>query len=246
LRRASRRARRQRRRHSGGGAVLGAIALAAEKLLRSSDWEQDIQAVLAYLGKAADVSRIIIWEASTSDDGKYLISGRYEWIAPEAKLAPLQGLQNVPVFRRWRDLLPRGEIVAGHVRDFGAKEQEFFVPGEIKSVLAVPIFFNDAWWGFMGLDQGRTEREWTEAEIDALKAAASILGGALEGKQAREALERAYAEVEEQVEERTADLKREIAERERLQQEVIETQKRALQELSTPIIPSWSASSSCP
>jgi anti-anti-sigma factor len=63
-------------------------------------------------------------------------------------------------------------------------------------------------------------------------------------KQAEEALQQAYAQVEKQVEERTAELQHEIAEREqaqeesaRLQQEVIEAQKQALQELSTPIIP---------
>jgi rsbT co-antagonist protein RsbR len=56
-------------------------------------------------------------------------------------------------------------------------------------------------------------------------------------KQAEEALQKAYTEVEKRVEERTAELQREIAERERLQQEIIEAQKSALQELSTPIIP---------
>jgi anti-anti-sigma regulatory factor len=68
----------------------------------------------------------------------------------------------------------------------------------------------------------------------------SALQGALlhqKRQQAQEALKKAYAEVEKKVEERTAELKREIAERERLQQEVIKAQKRALQELSTPIIP---------
>jgi two-component system cell cycle sensor histidine kinase/response regulator CckA len=178
-------------------AVLGAMALAAEKLLRPGDWKQDIQAVLAYLGSTADVSRVLVTEVSASDDGRYLVSGRYEWIAPEAKLTPLQGLQNVPVFRRWRDFLPRGEIITGHVRDLSAKEQAFFVPRGIKSVLIVPIFVNDAWWGFMGFDQGGTEREWTEAEIDALKTAASILGGALERKQAEEALRESEARYKE-------------------------------------------------
>ncbi len=58
-----------------------------------------------------------------------------------------------------------------------------------------------------------------------------------ERKQAEAALQRAYAEVEKQVQERTAELERETAARERLQQEVIEAQRRAIQELSTPIIP---------
>jgi DNA-binding LacI/PurR family transcriptional regulator/anti-anti-sigma regulatory factor/putative methionine-R-sulfoxide reductase with GAF domain len=56
--------------------------------------------------------------------------------------------------------------------------------------------------------------------------------------------QRAYAEVEQQVRNRTAELEQEIAQREqaqresaRLQQEVIEAQKRAIQELSTPVIP---------
>jgi rsbT co-antagonist protein RsbR len=70
------------------------------------------------------------------------------------------------------------------------------------------------------------------------------IGNALQGalhlqerQRAEEALEKAYAEVEKKVEERTAELQQETAERERLQQEVIEAQKRAIQELSTPVIP---------
>jgi PAS domain S-box-containing protein len=168
--------------------VLETVALAAERFLRSSDWEQDMQAVLAQLGKTANVSRAIIWVTSTSDDGKIMIRGEYEWIAPAAKLAPLVGMQNVPAFKRWQELLPRGEIVTGHVKNFGAREREFFVSRGIKSVLAVPIFVDDAWWGFMGLDQGETEREWTEAEIDTLKTAANILGGALERRRMEETL----------------------------------------------------------
>ncbi len=63
-------------------------------------------------------------------------------------------------------------------------------------------------------------------------------------KEAQEALERAYAEVEQRARERTAELEREAAERERaqaenlrLQQEVIEAQRQAIRELSAPVIP---------
>jgi rsbT co-antagonist protein RsbR len=68
----------------------------------------------------------------------------------------------------------------------------------------------------------------------------SALRGALlmrERQQAEAALEKAYAEVEKQVEERTLELQQETANREKLQQEVIDTQKRLIAELSTPVIP---------
>ncbi len=58
-----------------------------------------------------------------------------------------------------------------------------------------------------------------------------------ERKGADESLQEAYAEMGRKVEERTAELRREVAERERLQQEIIEAQRQALRELSTPIIP---------
>jgi DNA-binding LacI/PurR family transcriptional regulator/anti-anti-sigma regulatory factor len=68
----------------------------------------------------------------------------------------------------------------------------------------------------------------------------SALEGVLlteERKRAEEALEKALRKVEKEAEERTAELRRETARRERLQQEVIEAQGRAIQELSTPVIP---------
>ncbi len=58
-----------------------------------------------------------------------------------------------------------------------------------------------------------------------------------ERKRIEDALQQAYTDVERQVAERTAELQQGVAERERLQQEVIEAQNLALMELSTPIIP---------
>jgi PAS domain S-box-containing protein len=46
-----------------------------------------------------------------------------------------------------------------------------------------------------------------------------------------------FENTEQMVEERTRELKESISERERLQQEIIQVQRQALQELSTPIIP---------
>jgi len=75
----------------------------------------------------------------------------------------------------------------------------------------------------------------------------SALHGALllqARKEAEAVLEKAYSEIEQQGAERTAELEREVEERERAQAEsvrlqcqVIDAQQQALRELSTPIIP---------
>jgi DNA-binding LacI/PurR family transcriptional regulator/anti-anti-sigma regulatory factor len=105
------------------------------------------------------------------------------------------------------------------------------------SKMAEALYFREKQIGFALFEVGPREA----GIYDALRGQiSSALEGALllrERKQAEQALEKAYAEVEKQVEERSAELRRETAERERLQQEVIDAQKRAIQELSTPVIP---------
>ncbi len=112
------------------------------------------------------------------------------------------------------------------------------------NILLEPLYFRENQLGFVLFEANLQHVEIYEPLRVQLSSALKSVLLIQEREQAREALETAYAEVERQVEERTAELQREIAERERaqaesqrLQQEVIEAQKRALQELSTPIIP---------
>jgi len=74
------------------------------------------------------------------------------------------------------------------VRDLSEAERSF--PGrlETKSFAAVPIFVSGKWWGFLGFGETRYEREWSAPEVEALKAAAAVLGAAIERERADEAL----------------------------------------------------------
>ncbi len=105
------------------------------------------------------------------------------------------------------------------------------------SFVVEPLYFREHQLGFALFELGPRDGSVYTALRGQIS---SALQGALlmqERQQVEESLERAYAEVEQQVEERTADLQLEVAERERLQQEVIDAQKRAIQELSSPVIP---------
>jgi anti-anti-sigma regulatory factor len=139
----------------------------------------------------------------------------------------------------------RVELEAGG-RRFRSRQlvPEGMLPDRQYSFVVEPLYFGERQLGFTLLEVG--PREGTV--YDALRGAiSSALQGALflqARERAEEALRKAYTEMEQRIEQRTAELQQEIAERERaqeesarLQQEVIEAQQRAIQELSTPIIP---------
>jgi len=222
-------------------AILDAVRFAAEQFLKTS-WKESLQEVLKRLGQAAEVSHVYIFENYAGPDGELMGSQRYEWAAPGIPSlldnADLQGVAwRTGDFARWAETMDQGQVVQGDVRDFPEGERAVLDDQGIRSMAAVPIFVGTEWWGFIGFDDCVAEREWSAAEVDVLKAAGSTLGAALQRQRAEEELQQAYVEMEKRVEERTAELKRETAERERLQGEVIEAQKKALQELSTPLVP---------
>ena len=113
-----------------------------------------------------------------------MVSQRYEWCNPgiepqiersEMQNLPLDGAGFEEVFSR----LEAGGIVHGRTDEFTADLREELDIQGVRSMALVPIFASDRWWGFFGFDDCVSERDWTRAEIEALRAAAGILGSAI-------------------------------------------------------------------
>jgi PAS domain S-box-containing protein len=84
--------------------------------------------------------------------------------------------------------LRAGRPVVTAVKDLSESEQSFPAKLGSKSFAAVPVFSNGQWWGVLGFGETRYEREWSIPEVEALKAAAAVLGAAIERERADEAL----------------------------------------------------------
>ena len=82
----------------------------------------------------------------------------------------------------------QSQVVQGSVTDFPQCEQDILAPQGIRSILAVPIFVEDKWHGFIGFDECLSERTWSSAEIDSLRVAADLLGAAIHRGRADKAL----------------------------------------------------------
>ncbi|MCQ3939434.1 MAG: hypothetical protein DPW18_20675, partial [Chloroflexi bacterium] len=163
--------------------IMSAISHAAEQFLRTPVWEGNIPEVLGKLGRAADVSRVLV-AVNYTDENKVVHSSLcYEWTAPG--IAPQvnnPALQHVPLkakgFDRWQNTMSDGHLIFGLTKDLPEEEQEFFEPLGSLSIAAIPIFVESHWWGFLMFDECREERKWTGMELDAFHAAASIFGAA--------------------------------------------------------------------
>jgi len=164
-----------------------------------------MDAVLERLGLAAEVSRAYVFENRQGPDGQLLACQRYEWarpgVEPQIDNEDLAAFPYVEGgFGRWVDVMSRGGIICGHVRDFPPAEQEVLGSQGILSILAVPIFVDGRWWGFAGLDECAAEREWSDAAIEALSTAADLLGAAVQRERRGEALRESEEKYRELVE----------------------------------------------
>ncbi|MDQ2708219.1 MAG: histidine kinase [Actinomycetota bacterium] len=166
-------------------AILEAVRFAAHRFLEShtTSWRTHIGEVMARLGQAAAVSRVYIFENFEDAAGTQRCSQSHEWVATgiEAQIdnPELQAFTYAEIdFTEPAGAMAAGAVVASRVAEMGPARAVLEAQG-IVSIVLVPIFVQDRWWGFMGFDECVRERNWPTAEIDALRAATSTLSAAI-------------------------------------------------------------------
>ncbi|MDY7023286.1 MAG: ATP-binding protein [Cyanobacteriota bacterium] len=191
--------------------LLQGIARATNSLLTVSDYHRSIDAALAALGPATDVDRIYIFENHLhSQSDEVAISQRWEWVAkgvvPEIDNPELQDCPYSKYLPRWYEVMVQGQPIVGLVQNFPPEERKLLEPQGILSILVVPIFIGETFWGFAGFDNCHAEHDWSENEVAALQAIAGTIGGAISRRQAETALQDLNLELEQRVAQRTKEL----------------------------------------
>ncbi|MFT3895866.1 MAG: PAS domain S-box protein [Anaerolineales bacterium] len=166
-------------------AVLGTVAYMSQQLLKGTDWRSDIQNILARLGESTGASHVYIFENRTGEEVPYA-SMLYEWVAPgmqpDINIAAYQHSRLIasPGLEDWYSFLSAGKPFYGSAKQYPRYWERVFKERGLKTLLEMPIYVNGRWWGIIGFDDYVHEMPWSQAEIDALVAAASNLGTAIE------------------------------------------------------------------
>lgn len=174
---------------AGGGArladeILAAVVFGAQDFLNRADWEPVLDAWLERLGRATGSHRVRVFRnLEPAADGGLRTRITAEWRAPEVADLAAMRLEELTYSQcgcdRWPAVLAKGEQIVGSTADFAECEREFLRAQGIESVAIVPVFVRAEWWGFMAFGDCVSARDWSEPVLQALSAAAGILGAAL-------------------------------------------------------------------
>ena len=147
---------------------------------------------MADIGRAAEVDRVYVFKNHADPQtGEHLMSQINEW-AHESVTAHIDNpeLQNLSYahFSGWHETMAHGAPVKGLTRDFPAPIRAILDPEAILSILLVPINIADTFWGFIGFDDCKKERAWSDSEISILLTLAGSIGSTIQRHQAEQEL----------------------------------------------------------
>jgi PAS domain S-box-containing protein len=181
-------------------AILGAISRSAERFLAAPSFDEAVIELMRELGQATGVTGAYVFENVEGADSVLCAVRRPGWTNSSWRTTiddpRLAHHGPAPHFPRWAEVLGRGDVLASNIRDLPADEREPLELGDWLSVLAVPIFVDGVWWGFIDFDDCERERDWSAAEIDALRAAAGLIAAAVSRERAEGNLRRRDAMLE--------------------------------------------------
>ena len=163
--------------------LLSAVNAVASRLIsvESEDFSDALWHSLTLLGKSADVERMTVWKNFVRDGDLYCTQA-YEWsdgVEMQHGKAHTIDVKYADTIPTWESILRSGHCVNVLVKDMLPMERAQMKRQGIVSMLAAPIFIRDEFWGFIGFDDCKKERVFTEAEENTLESTGKIVASAL-------------------------------------------------------------------
>jgi signal transduction histidine kinase len=164
--------------------MLSAIAAASQELLDNKRLEDALSFGLKEIGESIDTDHVYIFENSIDyESGMARCTRTYEW-APFGESNAMDfgentsyRLEEIPEL-----IVP---LMDNHPLNTYTRElpdsliKSILESRGVMSLLIIPIYTQDIFWGFIGFDDFHEERTWTDAEIALLKSFAISIANAM-------------------------------------------------------------------
>ena len=165
--------------------ILEAVGFATEEFMRRPNWEGYTDQILEKLGLALAVCRGSLYRTQADQDGSIRFHRLSQWVNKNSlcqKGVSQKCDKPIPfsIMPDWKKELKLTKTIKGNLSDFVAHEKEVLSRLGIRSILVIPIFCGEEWWGMMTFCDFLKDHDWPITEIEAVKLAASNLGALIQ------------------------------------------------------------------
>ena len=161
--------------------------------LQVADLDEFVNRALEMIGRRLKVSRTYLFRY---DLQRRLVINSHEWCASGIE-SHLGSALPFDSFARWHAEMEDGRPVVLH--DIGAESEpavrEVLSARGVRSLLIAPVWVQGELSGFVGMDECRRTRHWTEHEVDLFHNLAQLISTQIERFSASEATEREAAKL---------------------------------------------------
>ena len=164
------------------------VAKIAFLAIESHSIDEFLDTCLNIMGKTLDVSRAYFFHYTLEEKS---MTNTQEWVA-DGITPEKDNLQQIPetVLPWWTEQMKRGNIINfQNIEDIPGTNEKSILSGQgIKSILVVPVTVDKRYYGFLGFDECRYQRQWAPEDVDILKTAGALIEKYVESKNIEQSL----------------------------------------------------------
>lgn len=133
-------------------------------LTRGNSTDAIINNILEFAGNRTSVSRAYIFESIS----EHMTANTYEWCAEGVKPA-IEMLKNLPKDEySYDEIINNGIFVTDDIRTLSEEDRAILEPQGIKSMVVIPIIYQNHILGYIGFDDCKQYRGWSDEIIQLL------------------------------------------------------------------------------
>ena len=164
--------------------LLNTVNKAAGILLQAEvdDFESALLRSMRMIGEAVKADRVYIWRNHIGENDKLHCTQLFEWsegAEPQQDTEYTINIAYDEVVPGWEEKLSNNECINDFVREMSPQTKEFLTSQGVLSILIVPVFLRDRFWGFVGFDDCHKERLFSESEESILRSGSLLIGHAM-------------------------------------------------------------------
>ena len=122
---------------------------------------------MGIIGQVIEVDRVQIWRNEFVGDNLHFTL-MDEWrsdLGNQLEQAPKCFTYPYDVVPGWDDRLKRGKYINSPIYDMLPHEYNFLSRQNVKSIMIIPLFYSDNFWGFIRIDDCEVERFFSDEEV---------------------------------------------------------------------------------